>query len=230
MEPQTFQRSKHLNNIPQKKLIEKINEIKKTDLDQKTKNVKIILLNRFAESNIPIIYWDIWMEKNFKGDPRLLEKYNEYTKEIQSNYLDGKSICFCGSYGTGKTFTISSILKTACVKNYTCLYITLSDLVSSLTSYDDKFTIRKELNSVDFLAIDEFDNRFILSENASDLYAMTLENIFRTRLQNKLPTIFATNSPKPLESFKGSLKASLSSIFSRVEFFIVLGEDFRRKE
>ncbi len=231
MEFQTFQRSKYLNNTPDKKLQIKIEEIKELDITAQDKTNKIKAINRFYESNIPISYWDVWMEQNFIGDKRLMEKYKSYIESIKSNYLDGKSICFIGSHGVGKTFAICSILKIACLKNYNCLYTTLSDLVSISTSYnDEKNLIKKELNTVDFLAIDEFDSRFVLSSQASELYASTLENVFRARIQNKLPTLIASNSPNPIESFNGQLKESLRSIFNYLEMFPVLGQDFRSKK
>lgn len=224
----SFQRSKYLNNIPIKKLSSKIEEIKKLDLDIKVKTNKIRAVNRFAESNIPASYWDIWMDTHFTGDQRLLTKYQNYIENIEDNFNSGKSLCLCGNTGVGKSMTISNILKLAAIKNYNCLYITLSDLVTVLTTNnDEKFLVRKEINTVDFLAIDEFDPRFILSSNASDLYGSTLELVFRSRIQNKLPTLMATNSPNPLEAFSGPLKDSLKSIFNYLEMFPVLGKDHR---
>ena len=103
-------------------------------------------------------------------------------------------------------------------------------MVNVLTNnHDEKFDARKELLMVDFLAIDEFDSRFMPSENAADLYARSLENIFRVRAQNKMPTIMATNSPNVIESFNGTLKASVESLFSGyISIFPVFGNDFRK--
>lgn len=169
--------------------------------------------------------------KDFKGDKSLLEKYNSYTENIKNSYLNGTSLCLCGSHGLGKTMMLTNILKLASMKDYSCLYTTLSDVVNVLTSnVEDKFTARKELLSVDFLVIDEFDPRFMGSDNASDLYARTLESVFRVRSQNKIPTLMATNSPNILNAFSGQLKTSLSSLFSGyLELVPVLGQDFRSK-
>jgi DNA replication protein DnaC len=83
---------------------------------------------------------------------------------------------------------------------------------------------------VDFLVIDEFDSRFIQSDNAADLYARTLEGIFRTRSQNKIPTLMCTNSPNIIETFNGSLKNSVDSLFNGyLNIFPVFGEDYRKK-
>jgi DNA replication protein DnaC len=227
-----FSRSRALNNVPQKKLQEKLNEINNSELDLSSKNVKLIAVNRYAESNIPIEYWGLKMERDFHGYPGLLTKYNEYISDLKSSYINGSSICFAGGHGLGKTMTVCCILKRACSKNYTCLYTTLSDIVNVLTqsSGEDKYLSRRELALVDFLVIDEFDSRFMPSENASDLYARSLEGVFRTRSQNKLPTLMCTNSPNIVESFNGPLKQSIDSLMKGyTKMFPVLGEDFRKK-
>ncbi len=214
MEFQELQRSRALNNIPQKKLQYFLKKIESGNEDSKTKYIKSIAINRYAEANIPIEYWMLKMENDFQGDTRLLAKYNEYIKDINESYLNGVSICFAGNTGLGKTFTQCSILKKAVEKGHSALYTTLSDIVSVLTQShnDEKFIARKELTLVDFLVIDEFDSRFFASENAADLYAKTLETIFRTRSQNKLPTLMCTNSPNIIESLHGGLKQSIESL------------------
>lgn len=233
MESLELQRSKSLNNIPQKKLEYFLRKIESSSDDPKSKYIKSIAINRYAESNIPIEYWTLKMESDFQGDPRLLAKYNEYIKDIKESYLNGTSICFAGNNGLGKTLTQCSILKKVVEKGYSALYSTLSDIVSVLTQSqnDEKFIARKELTLVDFLVIDEFDSRFFASENAADLYAKTLETIFRTRSQNKLPTLMSTNSPNIVESLHGGLKQSIESLFKGyITMFPVMGQDFRKRD
>lgn len=232
MDALDFVRCKALNNIPSKKLQELIQNISSSDEDFKTKNVRLIAVNRYAESNIPIEYWSLKMSKDFHGDPRLLDKYNEYVADLKSAYTNGSSICFAGGHGLGKTLTVTNILKKASQKNFSCLYTTLSDIVGVLisASSEDKFLSKRELSLVDFLVIDEFDPRFMASDNAADLYARSLESIFRTRSQNKLPTLMCTNSPNVVESFNGQLKASIDSLMKGyLKVFPVFGEDFRKK-
>ena len=157
---------------------------------------------------------------------------SEYVEDLKASYVNGTSVCFAGGHGLGKTMTATCILKKACQKGYFCLYTNLSDIVSVLTSGsgEDKFLARRELVLVDFLVIDEFDSRFMPSENAADLYARSLESVFRTRSQNKLPTLMCTNSPNVVESFSGQLKASISSLMSGyLKVFPVFGEDVRKK-
>lgn len=233
MDNQDFSRSRALNNIPGKKLADEIVKIESGSDSIQDKSVKLTAINRYAESNIPLEYWSLKMEKDFVGDPRLRTKYEEYVIDIRTSYLRGTSICFAGNHGLGKTMTATCILKKACQKGYTCLYTNLSDIVSVLINgtNEDKFLARQELVKVDFLVIDEFDPRFMGSENAADLYARSLESVFRVRSQNKLPTIMCTNSNNPVESFNGQLKASIGSLFNKMEIFRVMpGEDMRGKK
>lgn len=232
MKLQDFYRSQSLNNIPINKLNDYLSQIQNSSLDDKTKNLKLIAINRYAESNIPIEYWNLNMDKNFHGDQRLLSKYKEYVSDLKLSYINGNSICLAGSHGLGKTMTVACILKKATQKGYSCLYTTLSDIVNVLTQVqgEEKYSARRELLMVDFLAIDEFDSRFMPSDNAADLYARTLESIFRTRSQNKLPTLMCTNSPNVVESFNGTLKQSIDSLMKGyIKMFPVFGDDFRKK-
>jgi DNA replication protein DnaC len=225
-----FSRSKALNNIPNRKLIDAISSITESG---SARGLITTAFNRYSESNIPVEYWFIKIDSDFKGDPRLLNEYHEYIKDIKSSYVTGKSICFAGNYGTGKTTITTSILKKACQKGYTCLYTTLSDIVSITTgaSNEEKYLAKRELAMVDFLVIDEFDSRFMPSDNAADLYARSLENVFRTRSQNKIPTLMCTNSPNIVESFNGPLKESINSLMKGyLKVFPVFGEDYRIKK
>jgi DNA replication protein DnaC len=227
-------RSRALNNIPPRKVKEALAMVERSEDSLQNKSVKLIAINRYAESNIPIEYWALKMDRDFNGDPRLLAKYNEYITDLKQSYMTGDSICFTGNHGLGKTFVITSILKKSCLIGYNCLYTTLSDIVNVLTTGggEDKFLARRELTLVDFLAIDEFDPRFMPSENVADLYARSLESVFRTRSQNKLPTLMASNSPNPVESFHGPLKASIDSLMKGYIkiFTIVPGKDFRKEK
>jgi len=228
-----FSRSKALNNIPSRKLTDWLRSIDESDDSNEVKMYQKIAVNRYAESNIPIEYWGLKMEKHFCGDPQLLEKYKEYIADFKATYINGKSLCLAGGYGLGKTMTVTCILKKASQHGYSCLYSTLGDIVSSVTQAEgeDKYLSRKELVMVDFLVIDEFDPRFMSTDNAADLYARSLEGVFRTRSQNKQPTLMCTNSPNPVESFKGSLRDSIDSLMKGyIEVFPVFGDDFRKRE
>ncbi len=182
---------------------------------------------RFAETNIPIKYWSLSMDK-FEGDPNLLKKYKEYIANLQDSYRNCRNLLLIGSHGNGKTMTATSILKNVAISSYSGLYITLNDLVNSLVKSQDTMQARQELLTVDFLVIDEFDPRHIGSPAGADLFGRVFEDIFRSRVQNELPTILCTNSPDVLEAFKGPILASIKSLMNYVETITVLGKDWRK--
>lgn len=226
-------RSVALNNIPEKKLKEAISSVEKSDDKIEDKTIKLMAINRFVESNIPVGYWYLKMERDFIGDPNLKKWFDAYIADLDGSYDLGVSVCFAGLHGVGKTMTATCVLKKAAARGYSCLYTTLKDIVSVLIdgSGEQKYLARRELVLVDFLVIDEFDNRFFKkSMDAADLYAQTLEGVFRTRSQNKLPTIMCTNSPNVVESFSGALHDSIESLMSGyVKVFPVMGTDIRKK-
>jgi DNA replication protein DnaC len=91
-----------------------------------------------------------------------------------------------------------------------------------------KSEAREALLNIDFLVIDEFGARFMGSENAADLFGRILEPIMRTRIQNRMPLFFCTNSVKVEESFSGSLRASIESLMKVVKLIPVIGvQDMR---
>lgn len=239
-----FSRSPSLNNIPRRKFEDKIQSIFQTcpTCSKRDKEIalydglcqKCSLLNtayhRYYESNIPLEYWNLKMEKDFKGHTNLLNKHNEIVTDIKAVYSNGTSVFFAGLFGLGKTMSCTSILKKAVNKGYTGLYTTLSDIVGILTqaSPEDKYLSRRELTMVDFLVIDEVDIRFFSqSDTTNELFSRAFEIILRTRLQNKLPTFFATNSPNIKENFASFFKDSLNSLFNRIEIVYAFGDDFR---
>lgn len=229
MEELDFTRARVLNNIPAKKLQDKLDTIREGADTQDIKVVKLTAINRYAESNIPIMYWDLDMKKNFIGDQEFIKLYNEYTADIRSSYISGRSAILSASHGRGKTFTITSILKKCCHKGNSCLYSTLSDIINAITKSNDEFLAKRELTMVDFLAIDEVDNRFFDQSNATnEFFARSLEIVLRSRLQNKLPILMATNSPNIKESFKSMFKDSLGSLLFDMPIISVVGEDYRK--
>lgn len=226
-----FVRCQALNNIPSKKLEDCLSSIEISKDSQDIKMIKMIAINRYAESNIPLDYWNFSMTKDFVGDPNLKQRYDEYVADIKASYINGSSLLLAGQYGVGKTSFSTSVLKKAAQKNYSCLYTTLSDIVSVITqgSSSDKFSAKRELAMVDFLVLDELDPRYLSSESSADLFARSLEVVFRARSQNKLPTLLCTNSPNVVESFTGSLKASLDSLMrGHLKVLVVSGSDFRK--
>jgi DNA replication protein DnaC len=192
-------------------------------------SIAVIAYNRYFRANIPCEYWDLSM-KDFSGPETLKKVYNDITADLFKVYRDGNCILLAGNNGLGKSTVVCNILKKACQKNYYVLYSTLSDIISALIDAPglQSFVARKELMQVDFLVVDEFDSKYV-SEGAADLFGRTIEHIFRTRLQNKLPTLFCSNSPNPIEMFNGSIKKSIQSLMYKTKLIPITGPDFRKQ-
>jgi DNA replication protein DnaC len=227
-----------LISIPQKKLdqaIQTVIDSFKSDAGKQVDgglssecSLMVEAIHRYAAANIPVDYWFRDMA-NFNGDKGLLNCYKQITMDISKAYNKGIKLCFAGNYGVGKTMVCSCILKKAVEKGYSALYVTLTDIVTLMASHDveGKYAARQILLTTDFLVIDEFDPRFMGTDNASDLYGRILEPTLRTRIQNTLPVLLCTNSPNVLSSFSGALKQSISSLMGLVRTVPVLGNDYR---
>lgn len=241
---QSFSINNILITVPMKKLTDGLEQTIRScevcgklnplpSLEGSCKNCKILCksLNKYAQANIPAKFWNLQMEKHFTGDQVLMEQYKKITEDLKKNYIGGTSICFTGAHGVGKTFCVCSILKRALWKDYSALYINLHDIVGALIDgkQEERSQARRDLLLVDWLVIDEFDVRFLLSSKTSDLFAKVLEDIFRTRSQNNLPTLMCSNSPNVIEGFNGSFKNSIDSLMSTMTMVAVLGSDFRKE-
>lgn len=236
-------RSIGLSSIPERKIVEALEQTLRNckicstkpdvKLDRNLCNecrINNKRIQRYAEANIPVVYWNLEMEFNFIGDPILKEKYLEIIKDLRQSYRDGVAVCFAGRHGIGKSMTCCNILKRAVEKNFSSLYVNLGDIVSVMLNgkdSEDRAIARRELLMVDFLVIDEFDPRYMSNDKASDLFGKILEEIFRARTQNKLPVMMCTNSPDVVKSFTGAIKESIESLMSTVKIVPVLGKDQR---
>jgi len=185
-------------------------------------------INRMAAAEIPIDYWFRSM-KNFYGHDGLKIPTLKLIENIDETYSSGYTLYIAGERGRGKTMASCAILKEAILKDYSAFYITLSDLVTRVTTYNPIFKI--EAKSMDFLVIDEIDNRFFPTENSMELYGSQLENVLRGRMQNRLPTIMCSNAVDIGLVFGGQFKKSFQSLWAQfVKTISVGGPDARKGE
>lgn len=118
-------RSVGLSSIPERKIIDALEQtIRNCHVCSTKPNVKLDhglcdlcrlnnkRIRRYAEANIPVIYWGLEMELNFHGDPSLKEKYLEITEDLRKSYKEGVAICFAGGHGRGKMLSLDTELPT----------------------------------------------------------------------------------------------------------------------
>ncbi len=193
---------------------------------------KMIRLDRYALSNIPVEYWNLSF-KDFSGDANFKKLIKPKMEDINKIYDDGKSYMFVGGLGTGKTYTACCILKRAITSGYTGLYTTMADVVANMLSNDvSTAKYYNELLGKDFLVIDEFSSHWIFpSDKAEQLFGTSLEYVLRTRFQNQLPTILCTNNEDVDQIFGGFFAKSFKSLRTHhIQLYMVGGKDFRRKD
>lgn len=220
-------------NIPRKKLDDALEDIFNTHSEKGVLTAGGAALTtaftRYYEANIPVDYW--WREMDNWSGPSILGKvYLAVTKDIKSSFKKGERAFFAGKHGIGKTMVSCCILKRVVEYNYSALYVNLTDIIHVMLNSTPqiKSEARDILLNVDFLVIDEFDARFMGTENAADLFGRILEPIMRTRIQNRMPLFFCTNSVKVEESFSGPLRASIESLMKVVKLIPVIGgQDMR---
>jgi hypothetical protein len=186
-------------------------------------------IQKYAEAGIPASYWTTSFH-NFKGDPSYAEIVRGVISDIDKTYDSGRSYMFAGPLGVGKTFGISSILKMALCKEYSARYSSMVEVINQILSGGNSNAVA-ELIKYDFLAIDEFDNRWIFpSEKSEQIFGSTMEYILRSRFQNGLPTILATNNAEIDDILTGMYGKAFSSLRSQyMETVFLSGKDFRKR-
>lgn len=188
---------------------------------------KHMFVDLLSDANIPVKYWFLKF-KDFTGSPILKDFTQNYLDAIENNFVSGQSLCFVGTYGTGKTYSICSILKKALLTNFSSYYTSLTDIVTYSMNYDYKNEFSAKVMKVDFLAIDEVDSRHMSdSDEAQRLFGSNFEKIIRYRTQNALPTIIATNNSSLEEVFSGQHKRVVESLGSSIKVVAALGKDYR---
>ena len=196
-----------------------------------------IFVDALGDSNIPVKYWFL-KYSDFKGSPNIKEATTKYLDNLNDNYLAGKGLCFSGTYGTGKTYSICSILKKSLMtpyvggsRNYTCFYVSFTDLVSYSMAFQNRDEFASKVMNADIFALDEVDSRHLpSSDEANQLFGAMFEKVIRYRIQNCLPTILATNNSKIEDVFTGQHKRVVESLGSSLEQIIAFGKDHRLKK
>ena len=221
--------------IPDNKLNRTLEKIKKScECEGKgcsTCLSKIGRVQRYAKAGVPIDYW-LLAFKDFQGDKNFKNFIKEKLKDIHSTYDEGRSMAFVGNLGVGKTFAACSILKLAIINDYTAQYTTMSYIINNILSNDvSTASYLKQLNELDFLVIDEFDERYVFpSEKTEILFGSNLEYILRTRFQNKLPTILCSNTEDIDTVLSYEFSNAFKSLRSRyMDLVYVSGKDFRKE-
>lgn len=189
-----------------------------------------VFVDKLAEANIPVGYWFLPMSK-FAGSEAIKLAANDYIENLKPHYAAGHNICFAGNYGIGKTYAICSILKSALIGGSTAYYTSLPEMSHMMTSKERDRYLNMCIRS-DFLGLDEIDARhFSASDEAQSFFGSMIEKVVRSRIQNQLPLILATNQKNPAAAFAGQHGRVIESLLSpSCKVVTGLGLDFRKKD
>lgn len=188
-----------------------------------------VFVDKLADANIPVGYWFLTMAK-FAGSEAIKTSATEYIANIKEHYAAGHHICFAGTYGIGKTYAISSILKTALIGGSTAYYTSLPEMSHMMTSRERDRYLDLCIRS-DFLGLDEIDGRhFASTDEAQSFFGAMIEKVIRSRVQNQLPIIMATNHKNPAAAFVGQHGKVIESLLApSCKVITAIGLDHRKK-
>jgi DNA replication protein DnaC len=120
-----------------------------------------------------------------------------YVAKLRKARLKGYSIVFTGDNGVGKTMQTCYILLEAIKKGFTAYYTTLPQLDHDIKLGWRNKAIEERLEwllTSDFLAIDELGKeKYKAPAGSSDYINTQIERILKSRCDNCMPVILATN-------------------------------------
>lgn len=183
-------------------------------------NAKAECFNIWSVANIPVAYWTLTL-KTFPGHESVSNWVKECIGSLDKIYADGKSFSLNSSAcGLGKTFAACEVLKRALVAGYTARYTTMPEAIDMVSNKEERIAFKSVMLDADFVVIDEFDRRFLPgTDYGKELFGSTMENIIRSRFQNKLPIIFCSNETEGKFGidvvFDGLFAQSFGSLFSK---------------
>lgn len=185
-----------------------------------------LLQRSYYVANIPREYHTVSLD-DFFGQNRdiVVPIVNEYVNNFGNISHYGLGLTFCGSYGTGKTFGMATVLKELTKNNYNTFFITFDELVMVFGDQwknGEAKDLYQRLKTAEVLGLDELKTD---GRNENGFLADALQNIIRHRTSNLLPTLLTTNlTPDAQEAHFGKAFSLLSA---KNELVILAGEDSR---
>lgn len=188
------------------------------------------VLEKFKFTLLPENHWNANVSKlQTFSKPELIDNWIENAADLISG--NSKGLYVYGPYGVGKSSFAAVIAKLAMSRGVYSLWLNYRDL-PGYTMNKDMFTedlsMLDRAKQVDLLIIDEF-----YPEVRTQFFPIKcLDDLVRTRVQNKKTTIITSNcSPNDLN--KGKLKemtASLMAILPEAcESVLISGKDLRKE-
>lgn len=188
--------------------------------------VQRLLQRNYYASNIPSEYHDLSLD-DFFGENRdeIVSIIMEYIERFNDNFHYGLGITFTGSYGTGKTFAMSCILKELTKQGRDTFFVTFDELVMAFGQTWQNGAAKHltdVLKKTEILGLDELKTD---GRNENGFLSDALQNIIRHRTSNMFPTLMTTNlTPEAQEKHFGKAFSLLSA---KNELVMLSGKDSR---
>ena len=152
-------------------------------------------------ARIPERYWQCTIDQ-IPSECSFLLKVKNYLDNLHTYLADGTGLYLWGDYGRGKTSTAAVIGKAAISRGGRVLFVSgeqLKDVLINKPVFDEQETIDKRLYNVDLLIFDDPERGA-----QGEWSQKAVEEVIRTRMDNKLATIISTNiAPKKVSTTFG---------------------------
>lgn len=157
--------------------------------------IQKLLQRSYFAANIPREYHDLCFE-HFFGEDRddVVPVVRQYLESFDNQYHYGQGLTFSGSYGTGKSFLMATILKEIVKQGRSAFFITFDEFIQHFgATWNDeqsKRLMQETLKRVEILGLDEVR---VDERNNNGFLSDALQSIVRHRTSNLLPTLITTN-------------------------------------
>jgi DNA replication protein DnaC len=159
-----------------------------------------------------------------------LEAIANYIEQADYYVTRGMGLLFHGQHGTGKTLLVTILAKQLLAEGVDGYFTTFNGMLDNFASgwRDDKNRqwFEKRIRNAPLLVVDDIGRE---NKNLNNMASNALDTVFRSRVQNSLPTIITTNlNPSDFEkSYSSGVMGLVTETSLTYEF---LGESFREKQ
>lgn len=184
------------------------------------------LHKHYLRAGIGVAYqrlsWD-----DYEGDPVLRQVIDGYLASYENFVSRGVGLILHGSFGTGKTFAATMLIKDLVKLGYDCYSTTFASMIDMFTAgwrsdVDRRYFLDKVVLS-DVLLLDDLGKEL---KRKNGLSEATFDDVLRRRVQDGRPTLLTTNMTRRelSEGYGGAILSLLKEVSIAHE---VQGTDFR---
>lgn len=184
------------------------------------------LHKHYLRAGIGVAYqrlsWD-----DYEGDPVLRQVIDRYLEGHENFVARGVGLILHGSFGTGKTFAATMLLKDLVKLGYDCYSTTFASMIEMFTagwrSDADRRYFQEKVVLSDVLLLDDLGKELRRKNGLSE---STFDDVLRRRVQDGRPTFLTTNMTRRelSEGYGGAILSLLREVSIAHE---VSGVDYR---